>query len=184
MTAADRINLLIRDADTQWPQSLGARTVFRVTNVSEDEAFGPSWPGLRPVDAEELWRAQAQQDTPANPKKLAETIAKNWSASLGRVELPDINPADKLVVAGPAAVVALAERFAGDDRLDWGDQVLCIASPPAHRQIAALATALTGTTQRAALIAAEDEPPKGPTRKRVVSDDASEDDSAVARSLS
>jgi hypothetical protein len=56
LTTANRLDLLIRDADAQWPGAFGARTVFSPRGVFDDDAFGPGWEGLDPVVAEELWR--------------------------------------------------------------------------------------------------------------------------------
>lgn len=36
LTTADRIDLLIRDADAQWPGAFGARSVFARRAVAED----------------------------------------------------------------------------------------------------------------------------------------------------
>jgi hypothetical protein len=38
-----RIDLLLRDADAQWPGAFGARTVYDLAAVAEDEAFGAAW---------------------------------------------------------------------------------------------------------------------------------------------
>ena len=55
LTAADRMDLLLRDADAEWPCAFGARTTFDERAVAEDDAFGAGWPGLAPVEAEEVW---------------------------------------------------------------------------------------------------------------------------------
>lgn len=48
-----RIDLLLRDADTQWPGAFGARSVYGLAAVAEDEAFGAAWMPLDDVDAED-----------------------------------------------------------------------------------------------------------------------------------
>src|SRR5687768_1188859 len=63
LETADRIELLIRDADAEWRDpdgerggAFGARTVYALRAVAEDEPFGAQWPGMDPVEAEKLWR--------------------------------------------------------------------------------------------------------------------------------
>jgi hypothetical protein len=58
-----------------------------------------------------------------------------------------IAPTDKLLVVGPSAVAAAVTAFAAGQDLDWAEQVVCVATPPAHRQIAALGAALLGVTK-------------------------------------
>jgi len=40
---AARIDLLLRDADAQWPGAFGARSVYDLAAVAADEAFGATW---------------------------------------------------------------------------------------------------------------------------------------------
>jgi hypothetical protein len=52
----DRIELMIRDADAEWPAGFGPRVIYGLDGIAEDEPFGARWPSMDPVDAEELWR--------------------------------------------------------------------------------------------------------------------------------
>ncbi len=61
LTTGDRMNVLIRDADTEWPGAFGARAAFGLDGVAEDDAFGGGgWPGIEARVAEELWRESAR----------------------------------------------------------------------------------------------------------------------------
>jgi hypothetical protein len=64
LTAADRLDLLLRDADAQWPSAFGARSVFALRAVAEDDPFGAAWEPLDPVDADALWRSVLAQPAP------------------------------------------------------------------------------------------------------------------------
>jgi len=43
LTAADRIDLILRDANAQRPSDIGPRTVFALRAVAEDDPFGAAW---------------------------------------------------------------------------------------------------------------------------------------------
>jgi hypothetical protein len=46
-----RIDLLLRDADAQWPGSFGARLPYGLGALAADEPFGAAWVPLDDVDA-------------------------------------------------------------------------------------------------------------------------------------
>lgn len=172
LTAADRLDLLIRDADAQWPAAFGARTVFAGAGIAEDEPFGPGWPGLDPVDAEEIWRAAGRSDPPAALAETLEAAAAAWGLSLFAFDPGPIAAADQIVLAGPSAIAAAVKVFADNKDLDFADQVVVRATPPAHRQLAALSSALLGTTKPLTIITG---PPKD-DRRPILSDDAAPED--------
>ena len=177
LTTADRLDLLIRDANAQWPEALGARTTFAERAVAEDSAFGPDFAGLDPIDAEALWRAQTAATS--SPDELLRAVAKVWGLTLPTFDPGPIAAADRLVVVGPAAIVATATAFhLGGRQFDWRDQVVVVATPPAHRQLAALAGAALGITQRATLLTAGDAIPGA--RRLIASPDADPADRTAA----
>jgi hypothetical protein len=187
LTTADRIDLLIRDADVQWAGAFGARTVFDMRAVSEDDPFGAEWSPLEPVDAEELWREVVRAPAPETVRETLTRCAKAWGIELLGHEAVAVAPADKLLVCGPSAIVASVEAFATGRDLDWADQVVCRASPPAHRQLAALAAALLNEVCACEIFprsACPSAPPARPLAGRtlVISQDAHPDDAAWARS--
>lgn len=139
LSPADRLDLLIRDANAEWPGAFGARTVFDRRAVAEDDPFGVGWEGLEGARAGALWRELTQQATPNDAGALLNAVAAGWELKLQPFEVGTIAPADRLVVVGPSAIAAAAARFAGARDLDWADQVVCLAAPPEHRQLAALA---------------------------------------------
>jgi len=143
LQSIDRIDLLIRDADAQWPGALGARTVFGFDAVAEDEAFGPDWEGLDPVDAEELFRAELARPAPTSVAETLAAMASAWGLSIARFDVGAIDASEKLVAIGVSAFVALALAFdARQGELDFTDQVVCVASRPGDRQLAAAVSAL------------------------------------------
>ena len=148
---SDRVDLLLRDADAQWPQAFGARTVFDLQAVAEDEAFGAEWESLDPVAANELWRAPVDAQTPQDLGATLRDAASAWGLTLAPHEVDPIRPADRLVLVGPSAIAATVSAFAQGTDLDWSDQVVCVASPPAHRQLASLAAALLNSGKSTAL---------------------------------
>jgi hypothetical protein len=176
LRTADRIELLIRDADAEWPGGFGARTVYALRAIAEDEPFGAQWPGLDPIAAEEIWRRM-----PRAPGTAAETcgaILAAWDLTLQRFDVGEVQPTDRLTIAGPSAVAAAIDVFAERKGLDWADQVVVIATPPAHRQVAAAATALVNATRPLRILTADDHAPK--SGRVLVSDDADPRDRATA----
>lgn len=178
----DRIDLLVRDADAEWSGSMGARRVFDLDGVAEDDAFGKDWQPLDPVAAAELWREIARAPAPPTFGLALSTIAAEWKLSLAPFAVPPIHPSTRLVVAGASAIAALAESFDGRTDLDWADQVAIVATDPGTRQLAAFAGAALDATRAAVLLAAtQSADVRG--RALLVSDDASSTDRAWARHL-
>lgn len=178
LTASDRMNLLIRDADTEWPGAFGARAVFSLEGVAEDDAFGGAWPGIEPRIAEELWRESVPT---GGIRTTLERISQAWGLQLKAVSVGPVAPADKLLVAGPSAVAALIEAFATGGGLDWSDQVVVIATPPGHRQLGAIATALLNINRLGHILTHDQESSWSRPRRLVISDDADAADAALAR---
>lgn len=177
----DRIDLMVRDADAQWPRSFGARTVFGFRAVAEDDAFGSEWQPLDPVHAEELWRDTLAQPSPTDARSTLAACAKAWQLTLGPVDVGAVGPADKLLVVGPSAVAALVDLFSKSSGLDWADQVIVVATPPAHRQLAALAGALLNLTRAPQLFSPKLDPAvKVAARRLVLSPDADAGDAEWA----
>jgi hypothetical protein len=147
LTTADRLDLLLRDADAEWPGAFGARTVFAEVAVAEDESFGSAWPGLEPVDAEEVWRTTLASQEPRDVDSLLEAWGRAWGLSLASVDVGAFTTVDRLVVAGPSAIASTLRAFVGRDDLAWTEQVTIVATPPAHRQLASSATAVLNATK-------------------------------------
>lgn len=182
LQTADRIDLLIRDADAQWVGALGARTVFVLDDVCEDDPFGPRWEPLEPVEAEELWRGELATAAPRTVGEALDRAAAAWGLKLSPVAVGVIAPADRLVVAGPSAVASVAAAFAEGADLDWAAQVTVVATAPAHRQLAGLGAALLNATRIGALWSAE-AGSKVPGARLIVSPDAAEADRLQAEQL-
>lgn len=182
LTTADRIDLLIRDANAQWPEAFGARTVFALRAVAEDEPFGSSFTPLDPVDAEEVWRAQLAASPPPDAPAVLGSVASAWGLRLSNHDCGAIGAAEKLLVVGPSAVAAAILAFQTGRDLDWSDQVTVIATPPGHRQLAALSGALLGATKPSTIWTATE----GASRRGyrlVLSADADPADAGRAREL-
>ena len=184
LTTADRIDLLLRDGDAQWPQAFGARAVFDLRAVAEDEAFGAEWSSLDPVEADELWRRSAQ-DTPAATVGAALAAAAGaWDVRLAPFDPGPIGPTDRLLGVGPGAVAAVVAAFAAGSDLDWAAQVVCVATPAPHRQLAALAAALLHAQKATVLVSSARPAGSLAGRRLLVSSDAAPADVAVAEGRS
>ncbi|NUP07972.1 MAG: hypothetical protein HOW73_18150 [Polyangiaceae bacterium] len=181
LTTADRMDLLLRDADAQWPSSFGARNVFALRAAAEDEAFGAEWLPMDPVDAEELWRRVIAEPPPSAVKDALVAAAATWELKLAPVETAPVGAAEKLIVAGPSAIATLIGLFATGSDLDWADQVIVVATPPAHRQLAALAGALLNATKPSALMTPDENVKVTAGRRLVLSADAAPEDAAWAK---
>ena len=179
LTTADRIDLLVRDADAQWRGALAARTTFALPAVAEDEPFGVGWPGLDPVDAEELWR-RVLRTPPSEGESVWSAITREWKLSPSAVDVGTIDASAKLVVTGPSAVIALALAFSKQRDLSWSEQVTCIATPPGHRHVASLAAVFLNTTEPGRLLEATEPRLTSRVDRVVSSPDAAPDDLAFA----
>ncbi len=185
LTTSDRIDLLIRDADTEWPCAFGARTVFELPATANDEPFGSEWEPLDPVDAEELWRGVAAGAVARSVAEALRVIARSWDVPVVAFDVGTVAATDRIVVAGPSAVAALIEAFAAARDLDWSAQVTVIATAPAHRQLAAAAAALLNSSKPTSLLSARgaEEARRHAAARLVVSDDAAPEDRAAAERL-
>lgn len=183
LTTADRIDLLIRDADAQWPAAFGARSVFARRAVAEDEPFGVGWEPLDPVDAEEVWRKETAKPATSEVRDALNAVVAAWGLKPVTFNAGPVAPADKLVVAGPAAIIAAIEAFTRGRDLDWADQVVVIATPTAHRQLAALGSAFANVPAPTRLFLAADAPALKGTWRALVSEDADPADARVSRQL-
>jgi hypothetical protein len=183
LTTADRLDLLLRDADAHWPAAFGARNVFALRSAAEDDAFGAEWTALDPVAADELWRQVLAEAPPGSAHETLLAAAASWDLKLDAVDVGAIAPTDKLLVAGPSAVAAVIAAFAAGKDLSFVDQVVCVATPPAHRQLAALGAALfNSTTKPSALVSPANAGPAARVGRRVVvSNDAAPEDAAWTR---
>jgi hypothetical protein len=194
LTTLDRLEILLRDADGQWPGAFGARTVFALRGVAEDDAFGPEWKSISGVDAEQLWRSQ--NELPANTvDDVLRAIAQAWRLKLEPVEVGVVRPAERIVVVGASATAELIRAFAGKSDLDWAEQVTVVAASPSVRQIAAAASAILSATKPTRIVApqaadlgsieldAERSRLKGKAPRTVYSVDASGEELLAAKSL-
>lgn len=183
LNIADRIDILLRDADGQWPGAFGARTVFNVAGAAEDDAFGASWSPLEGMVAEEMWRKLGAVNCETIEDTLRQ-IAGTWGIDLNPAPIEPVGAAEQLVVAGPSAIAALVQNFAGKSELNWADQVTVVATPPSHRQLAAVAGALLGLSVPSRLVAASGARAATTTKPQLVlSPDATETDAQWAKVL-
>jgi hypothetical protein len=183
LETADRIELMIRDADAEWRGGFGARTIYDLRGVPEDEPFGSQWESLDPVAAEELWRRVKTLSPPASPAAALEAIASAWSIRLAPHASAPISSTDRLVLVGPSAIASTIEAFASGSALDWAEQVVVVATTPAARQLAAAGTAILNAVRSARIVNAEGPDVKVRGATLVASADADPADLAVAQRL-
>lgn len=179
-----RIDLLLRDADTQWPGAFGARAIYDLAAVAADEAYGAAWVPLDDVDAEELWRRIVAAATPTGPADALAQVARAWGLALSAHDVGPIGASDKLLVVGPSAIAATIDAFTRGSDLDWREQVTVLATPPAHRHLAAAGAAMVNATAATRLINARAPRTEVPPGARLVaSPDADPADRARADEL-
>ncbi len=181
----DRIDLAVRDGAVRWGAAFSPSRVFQLTGLAADEPFGPDWPGLDSDAARKVWR-EVEGFEPTAPDAGMNRIAAAWSLKLAPVEVGDLKPATKVLVAGPSAVAATMTAFIGREDLSWADQVVVAGSSPVERHLGGLAAPLLGSRGATRLTGPEeararDKSPAACVReagisavdKLVVSDDAS-----------
>lgn len=153
---ADRIELLLRDADAQWPGAFGARVVFDLSEVAADDAFGAEW--APPSDGIELWHQVTLTPLISSLSQLLSRCSAIWDLPLTIHPLPDLHPSARWLLQGPAAIASAIQAFAAMPTASWQQQVLVVAEPPFEagttprqqrhraftRQLAALAAGLLG----------------------------------------
>jgi hypothetical protein len=183
LTTSDRIDLLLRDADTEFPGAFGARVVFDLAGVAEDEAFGPAWTSLG-TEAADLWsRVQNEQVSRAVGSAI-KLIASPWTnAEPKSVAVEGLTPATKIVAAGAGAILSLIRAFEDKPDLSFADQVTVVASQPAERQFAALAAPLLNSPKPTRILKPSSPPPPGRFDRVLVSADADPADAAYAEQL-
>jgi hypothetical protein len=142
---ADRLDVLLRDAAVTWGSAFSAAEVFDLFGLAPDEPFGPDWRTLGTAAAR---RAFAEPPAPTTPSSLASHLG----VSARPVALPALTPSTRLAVAGGAALVAVADAFAQTPGLSWSDQVLAVATTPAHRQLAGLLAIAIAASARTRLV--------------------------------
>jgi hypothetical protein len=181
LTTADRLDLLLRDADAEWPGAFGARTTFAQPAVAEEESFGSAWAGLEPIDAEDLWRTTLASPMPTDPSALLSAWSAAWDTPMLPTDAGPVSTVDRLVVAGPSAIASVLGAFVGRSDLAWSEQVTIVATPPAHRQLAAFATAVLNGTKPSVVVTHGQAHALTVIGRAIISPDASPDDATAAR---
>ena len=147
--------MLVRDADLEWPGAFGARRVFGLEGVAEDDAFGAGWEGISSSVAQELIAAHALRALPdvATWLDAAFTAARRPRMALESTQLDpaSLRPNARFVAVGASAVAALVLAFAGRQDLDLGQQVAVISDDPFARQLGASAPVALATGTPATL---------------------------------
>lgn len=182
MTAADRFELLLKDASVAFPLAFAPRDVFAIPGLLREDPFGAAWAGPPQGLATSLLREEA--DVPADPVAAFDLAARTWEVSpkpFDVTALPRIGPPTQVVAAGLGALRALVLHFAAHrSGLDLAEQVLFVADAPAERHLFGIAALLLGATREprvvSSRVAVERVRAMGVTRvdARVTSDDASE----------
>jgi hypothetical protein len=141
----DRVDILLRDAAGTWGPAFSPSDCFGLFGLAEDEPFGPDWGGIDDRIAKKLLSDTSVSAT-------LDGVAAALGLKATPVAFPALTPSTKLVVAGGAALVAVAKAFAENSALSWTDQVVAIANHGSFRQLAGLAAVLLGARGRTVII--------------------------------
>ena len=142
---ADRIDLLLRDASVTWGVAFSPSQAFGLFGLADDEPFGPDWRGISDDRAKRLL---ADATTAAD---LA-TAARELGVKPSSVQVPSLTTSTRVIVAGGAAILTVAEAFKANTSLSWADQVVVVATSAPHRQLAGLAAVAINAQRRTALV--------------------------------
>ena len=74
----DRLTLLLRDGAVTHPLAFGARDVFAIPGLTEDEPFGPDWPEAPVQLAKELMKQGATNEAVAGSSPVV-AAAERWN---------------------------------------------------------------------------------------------------------
>ncbi len=143
--AGDRVDILLRDAAGPWGAAFSPSECFGIFGLADDEPFGPDWGGIDDQAAKKLLAGSSSAAT-------LEDVATALGVKAAPVAVPPLTTSTKVVVAGGAALVAVARAFAADPALSWTDQVVAIADRGPFRQLAALAAVLLGARGRTVIV--------------------------------
>lgn len=143
--AGDRIDILLRDAAGTWGAAFSPSECFGFPGLADDEPFGPDWGGIDDHAAKKLLAGSTSSAT-------LDAIAAALGVEVTSVAVPSLTTSTKLVVAGGAAMVAVARAFASNRALKWTHQVLAIADRSTFRQLASLAAVLLGADGRTVMV--------------------------------
>jgi hypothetical protein len=179
--AGDRLDILLRDAASTWGAAFAPSECFGLFGLADDEPFGPDWGGIEGPAAKRLF-------TDASDMVSLDQVASALGVKPTPVGVPPLSPSTKLIVAGGAAIVALAKAFADNRALSWTDQVMVVAAVPPFRQLAGLCAVLLGA-RGCTLLIRPSEKAEGVLRSAgfahldaaVVSDDAEPEAAELAR---
>jgi hypothetical protein len=141
----DRLDILLRDAAGTWGAAFSPSECFGFFGLADDEPFGPDWGGIDDHAAKKLL-------DDASGSTTLDSAAAALGVKAAAVAVPTLSPATKLVVAGGAALLAVAKAFAENRVLSWTDQVVAIADKGAFRQLAGLVAVLLGARGRTVIL--------------------------------
>lgn len=152
LSDADRLTLLLRDAATVHPAAFSARAVFALPGLCDDEPIG-----ARAIEFAAGKSAARFRSPPApapDAVALFDACAAHWGlAKLRFASESPVGPTTRLLIAGPAAMRAACERFAGDrSTLDAGAQWIIVADTAATRQLAGVAAMALGARKAPTVI--------------------------------
>ncbi len=181
----DRLELLLRDAASLCPDAFGANAIFAIPGLTDDEPFGQWSHTPAPGIARDTFR------TPPSPgrdsRAFLTDVARVLSLPLGSVApLPPIGPTTRVLVVGPAALVAVAAHFADHRDLALHEQVFVVTDASSTRHLAGLAGLTLGELHGPRCLSPRLDPSalaaQGVTTLDVlaVSDDATTDERAAA----
>jgi hypothetical protein len=181
----DRLELLLRDASSLYPDAFSPRAVFALPGLTDDEPFGQWAHAPAPGIARDTFRAPPV--APSSARALLEAAARHWNLPLGVASaLPAIGPTTRVLVVGATALLAVVDRFAVNRDLSLHEQIVVLTDAPALRHLAGLAALALGELRGPPCVA-----PDGaslgdaPARVDVLasSDDATAEERAAAEAL-
>lgn len=156
--AADRLELLLRDAAGTQPAVFAPRLLFELPGLPADEPFGKDFRGANEASAAELLRTATVDAAPGSLAALLDAAAAIWKLrvtadGLDEAGLAALHPASRVVAAGAGAVVELARSLSERGGFDLADQVTVVTESPGVRQLMGLAVLWTRRTQPPRLVA-------------------------------
>ncbi len=130
----------LASAAAVWGPAFSPARVFQFSGLAAEEPFGPNWPVLPESIAGEILkdiRCLHFDDCVA----ALNAAAGAWNIEVLSLETGhmSLSPQTGLILAGPSAIAAAVKLFSERSDLEWGKQVIVVASRPDTRHIAGLA---------------------------------------------
>ncbi|MCP4504680.1 MAG: hypothetical protein GY822_32650 [Deltaproteobacteria bacterium] len=133
-----RFELILKNLAALYPAAFAPGPIFQLSGWYDDDAWGAVFKRPPQAELESLWRGKK---TPSSTNAALEQVCNAWHLAPPGTLDSELSTSSSLIVAGSAAMAAVAVRFANQDELDARSQILLVSDQPVARQLLGVACA-------------------------------------------